>query len=301
MLERRAVKVACVVLRGLGEGDLAWLPGALKAMTRYTVLADIAGQVARTTNTPRVTVAGVSVRTEEASRIRALLPYDLPKWGQSSLEHAERITEILAAEAVAVSALSLNRDTPEWVKFWDESEKLRKEITKQDGKKVGFAKAPNVARYFLFGWAVTVATAYAVKIAPRTRVVDWQGLEIIEQTVICDADLSGQETTDLFRRFWMERGHQPRIKSMGFKFITRDVTLATEQDEPLLLLADYSAGLVHCSLIQNPARIRLPLTQQQAHRCVTRIDTLGKAEIYSGNFNLEFREIFGEVMNEAGI
>jgi hypothetical protein len=28
-LERRAVKVACVVLRGLGEGDLAWLPGAL--------------------------------------------------------------------------------------------------------------------------------------------------------------------------------------------------------------------------------------------------------------------------------
>ena len=28
-LERRAVKVACVVLRGLGEGDLAWLPGGL--------------------------------------------------------------------------------------------------------------------------------------------------------------------------------------------------------------------------------------------------------------------------------
>jgi hypothetical protein len=28
MLERRAVKVACVVLRGLGEGGLAWLPGA---------------------------------------------------------------------------------------------------------------------------------------------------------------------------------------------------------------------------------------------------------------------------------
>jgi hypothetical protein len=26
-LERSAVKVACCVLRGLGEGDLAWLPG----------------------------------------------------------------------------------------------------------------------------------------------------------------------------------------------------------------------------------------------------------------------------------
>jgi hypothetical protein len=26
-LERSAVKIACCVLRGLGEGDLAWLPG----------------------------------------------------------------------------------------------------------------------------------------------------------------------------------------------------------------------------------------------------------------------------------
>ena len=30
MLERSAAKVARCVLRGLGEGDLAWLPGALK-------------------------------------------------------------------------------------------------------------------------------------------------------------------------------------------------------------------------------------------------------------------------------
>jgi len=28
MLERSAAKVARCVLRGLGEGDLAWLPGA---------------------------------------------------------------------------------------------------------------------------------------------------------------------------------------------------------------------------------------------------------------------------------
>jgi hypothetical protein len=33
MLERRAVKVACVVLRGLGEGDLAWLPGDSGSVT----------------------------------------------------------------------------------------------------------------------------------------------------------------------------------------------------------------------------------------------------------------------------
>jgi len=37
-LERRAVKVACVVLRGLGEGDLAWLPGGSRRI--WTVPAD---------------------------------------------------------------------------------------------------------------------------------------------------------------------------------------------------------------------------------------------------------------------
>jgi hypothetical protein len=32
MLERSAAKVARCVLRGLGEGDLAWLPGALRVI-----------------------------------------------------------------------------------------------------------------------------------------------------------------------------------------------------------------------------------------------------------------------------
>jgi hypothetical protein len=35
-LERRAVKVACVVLRGLGEGDLAWLPGGTRAQATHS-------------------------------------------------------------------------------------------------------------------------------------------------------------------------------------------------------------------------------------------------------------------------
>jgi len=243
----------------------------------------------------------VVIKTEEADRIRAVLPHDFPKWGQCKIEHAKIVTEILATEAVAVSALSLNRDTPQWEKFWEESERLCNAITNQDRKKVGFAKAPNIVRYFLFSWAVSVATAYAVKNAPRTGVLDWQGLELIEQTVICDNDLAGQETTDLFRSFWMERGHQPKTASLGFKFVTRSADLASEEDEPLLLLADYLAGLVHCSQIQSPGRVKLPLTQQQAHMCLAHIDTLGKAEIYAGDFNLEYREIFGEVMDRAGI
>jgi adenylate cyclase len=39
-LERRAVKVACVVLRGLGEGDLAWLPGARTVQKDGDVFGD---------------------------------------------------------------------------------------------------------------------------------------------------------------------------------------------------------------------------------------------------------------------
>ena len=33
-LERSAVKVACSVLRGLGEGDLAWLPGGVPSASQ---------------------------------------------------------------------------------------------------------------------------------------------------------------------------------------------------------------------------------------------------------------------------
>ncbi len=36
MLERSAAKVARCVLRGLGEGDLAWLPGGITVDGRLT-------------------------------------------------------------------------------------------------------------------------------------------------------------------------------------------------------------------------------------------------------------------------
>lgn len=270
-------------------------------MTQFTILSDIAGRITRKTDAPIVTVAGVAIKTEDVNRIRALIPADLPKWGKCNYHQTMLITEILANETIAVSALCLNCNTPEWETFWDESEKLRVAITKQDKKKVGFAKAPNVARYYLFEWAVAVATAHAVKIGPRTKIVDWQGLEIIEQTVICDADLSGQETTDMFREFWTKRGHQPKTKSIGFRFVTRNVSLETEEQEPLLYLADYLAGLVHCSHIIDSGRNRFPLTQQQAYNCVTRINSSGKAKVYSDEFNLDFRDIFGEAMDAANI
>lgn len=270
-------------------------------MTQFTIFSDISGRVTQKKDTPMVTVAGVAIKTEHVNRIRALIPSGFPKWGKCDHQQAVLITELLVNEAVAVSALCLNCDTPEWETFWVESEKLRVEITKQDRGKVGFVKASNLVRYYLFGWAVAVATAHAVKIGTRTKIVDWQGLEIIEQTVGCDADLNGKETIDIFREFWTKRGDQPKTRSIGFKFITRSVSLETEEQEPLLYLADYLAGLVHCSRSTDLNRNRFPLTQQQSFNCLTRITSSGKAQVNNDVFNLHFRDIFGQVMDAAGL
>lgn len=270
-------------------------------MTRYTIIADMAGKLARVTTNPRVTVAAVAFGSEDVERIRQSIPADLPKWALCSLAQAEMMADFIAHEAVAVAALSTLRDTPEWDAFWQESAKLQAAITRQDRKKAGFVKAANVTRCALFGWVVTLATAHAIKIAPRTRLLNSRGLEIIEQDVIFDADVSGDENIEVFRSLWTERRPQPKTNSIGLELLVRDCTLANEQDEPVILLPDYLAGMVHCSRISDPRTLPLPLTQQQAHNCVARIDTLGKAEIYRGAFNLKFREMFGEVMSAAGI
>lgn len=152
-------------------------------MNRYTIFADIAGRVSlNATENPRVTAAAVAIETNRADELRTKLPANLPKWQTCQVEDAETAIRLVISNAAAIAAVSIDRDAPAWLQFWEDAKRLQAAIVAQDRRPAaGFVKPANVAVFWLLGCAFALATAHAVKIGPRGRLVDSRGRELIER------------------------------------------------------------------------------------------------------------------------
>ena len=147
----------------------------------------------------------------------------------------------------------MTKEPEAWNRFWKAAKPLQDAIVAQDRVPAGFIKPANVALFSLMGQAFALALAQAIKIARTTGLLDFRGKELIERTIVCDSDIQGDENIAVFKSFW-ERSdqNQPLMEKLGVRFITRSVNVMTEQDEPLLLLSDYAAGIAHSAFILPP-------------------------------------------------
>lgn len=265
-------------------------------MNRYTLFADIAGRVAlETIGSDRVTGAAIAIATQDVSAVRSRVAGRFPKWKDATLTDAEAVVDAMIADAAAVAAVTVYKDTDAWRQFWADAPPLHDAIVAQDQRGAGFVKPANATTFWLFGGAFALASAHAIKIGPPNRLVDYRGREAIERTIVCDSDIKGDENIDVFTSLWERAdGHQPRLESIGLRFYTRQVSVTTEDEEPLLLLADYLAGIVHAAFITNPGRLRLPIAHDEAKRLLGRLNHSGKAIVQALTFDLKYADIFGE-------
>ena len=265
-------------------------------MSQYSIFCDISGRVSLdTTGSDRVTAAAVAIETERVADLRAKLPSTLSKWRDHRPDEAEFVVNFLIQDATALAALTIDKNTPAWPQFWEETMRLHADIVAQSRPPAGFAKPANIATFWLFGKASSLATAHAVNVGPRTRLLDCHGWDLIERTIICDSDIQGEENTKVFKSFWEQSDRsQPLMESLGLRFVTRDVQVATEQQEPLLLLADYVAGIVQTAYI-TVGRIPLRHNRDEAIRLLKAFDDSQKAIVESGTFELQHGDIFGEL------
>ena len=74
---------------------------------------------------------------------------------------------------------------------------------------------------------------------------------------------------------------------------------STEQQEPLLSLADYAAGIAHSALIRNPGRIQLPIAHEPSKRLLSTLDTSGKLVVVTKPFDLKYEDMFSDALAEA--
>lgn len=269
-------------------------------MSRFTFFADIAGQVSMNARgSDRLTAAAVAIPTVDIEPLR--IYFDCrSKWRDCTLEDAESMILNLTRYSAAVAIVSITKEPDAWKLFWKSVKPLHEAIVRQDRLPAGFIKPANVVKFFVLGEALAIALGHAVRTSRRSGIVDYRSRELIERTIVCDTDIQGDENISVFKSFWEQSDlHQANIEKSGFRFVTRDVVIATEQQEPLLLLADFAAGIAHSAFIQNPGRIPLPVAHESSKRLLSALDTSGKLVVVTKPFDLKYEDMFGDALAEA--
>lgn len=246
-----------------------------------------------------MTAAAVAVSTSDAASLRDQVR-QLPKWRDCSHSEAQAAVDHMRSRAASIAVVSMTKDPRRWPEFWVAAKPLQDAIVAQDRRPAGFVKPSNVALFAILAHAYGIAIGHALKVSRGIQIVDYRGVELIERTIICDTDIQGEENLSAFKSFFEHSGeHHPRMAELGFRFETRDVIVTTEQDEPLLLLADYAAGIAHSAHIEKPGRIPLPIAHEPAKVLMRELDKSGKLVVLDKAFDVDYAEVFGEAHSIA--
>jgi hypothetical protein len=261
----------------------------------------VAGRVsADTRGNEWVTTAGVAIASSKLDAVRSAIPDKCPKWRNSDPEIVDALADLLMSRSLAVGAHHVNKATKEWRAIWAQEKSFQELIQLDGGPEAGFAKPANILKFLLFVYAHSAAIAQVIKTAPIGGFVDSQGLALISSDVICDSDIQGEENVELFRSLFLGLSSRPsRLKQFGVRLLISNVDVKTEEEEPLLLLADYAAGIAHASILQENDRLRLPIPIARAAGLIEAFSARNKLARASTPFDHSYKEIFGVLADLA--
>ncbi|MBL8301092.1 MAG: hypothetical protein JNN30_22365 [Rhodanobacteraceae bacterium] len=144
--------------------------------------------------------------------------------------------------------------------------------------------------------SATIAFAHALRASGLLdRARDFGSPLKIENQLIFDNDIQGAENEQSLRNAF----NQPMSASsqhFGFE-LDRPFSIKTEQDEPLLLLADFAAGIVHASFLPE-ADEHLPLNQAQALELRNRLQRAGLLALHDVPFDVAAADVYGDLADE---
>lgn len=216
-------------------------------MVAITTLSDIAGQVAKSSlNADKVTVGGICLPAGAIKSIRALIPNNFPKWRDATDDHVSFVVNLAIQQSWSVCAGSLDKTTVAWQSFWKDAREVHSKTASLSGGSIGFLKAGPLIKLLLFCQSSTFTMAHAIKAGTLPNVLDRKGNLSVSESAIFDNEIHGHDNREALEEVWRAiNAYQPKLNSLGIHHKVTTLTLASEASEPLLLLPDYIAGIVH--------------------------------------------------------
>ena len=115
---------------------------------------------------------------------------------------------------------------------------------------------------------------------------------VINDSLIFDDEINGKHNIDAFMDLWKVRNaYQPLTNSIGIKWNVKEVILRSENDEPLLQLPDYVAGIAHFIHSKSNTLSASQVSEAVARKAHSRLSNSSKFVETSREFDLDFATI----------
>lgn len=148
-------------------------------------------------------------------------------------------------EALGVGVYSVEKSDDTWDRFWADASYLNAELR----GKISLVRAAYQIKCLMFVKATALACASAIEagnvaLAPRGK-----HRISTRESLIFDKEIDGVDNIEVFKNIWHRQNDRPQLtEQFGIRRSVEDVRLATEQEERLLMLPDYIAGIAHANI-----------------------------------------------------
>lgn len=197
--------------------------------------------------------------------------------------------------AMAISVMQIEKTQPMWGNFWNEGKQFHNVMASAGKSSVGFFKSSTIIRYDSFCRGSAQAVGYCLRCNGLPKIITPAGYSILDITMICDTDIQGEENIDMFYDMCHDYHNRSNLKEKyNLEIKMSSVALKTEQEEPLLLAADFVAGCFQWHLGKSEVPLPKQLDKSCAESIVSEFKRSKNFIADQQGFHLTYEKVFGE-------
>lgn len=212
-----------------------------------TCFLDVAGRYSHTKDTPLV-LAAIGMWSSAVDAVRdsltTIIKSDFGKWSNPTkdAEIEKAIFRLIAKRQLYGHVEIIWKESPEWEVYHEEGQQIYEKGVRNSQEAIPYAKPMNTLKLQLFGSVMAKLWGHILGLN-RYRLPPRSGpLHSVTVTGVFDSDIQGQTNQEIFRTVIEGVDELPRAEEeTGIRTLFK-VSIKTEQEEPLLLLADHLAG-----------------------------------------------------------
>jgi hypothetical protein len=258
---------------------------------KLTIIADISSRISQERwNADRITAAAICLPSGALNHIRKRLPPDLAKWRNADERTVKLVSDVILREALGVGVYSIEKSGEAWDQFWTDTSLLNAELR----GKISLVRAAYQIKCLLFVKSTTLACASAIKAGNIVQMPRGKHRFATEESFIFDKEIDGADNIEVFKNIWHRQNDSPQLaEQFGIRRNVKEVRLVKEQDEQLLMLPDYIAGIAHACTSRANVLAASKVSADCAQRTQRRFEQAPAYQFVCEPFSLKLTEILG--------